>query len=169
MALPELTREAPARAVRTPREVTVTRIGRAVVEADAVSRRFGRRAALENVSLQVREGEIHALLGPNGAGKTTLLRILSGLTAPHDGSVRVLGSEVVGVHVDHARDDGPAREGHEAGSWHFHAGPDWPPSGVLPGKQAKRGSGEASKKNKSRKQQPGADDADAPAIAAEEA
>jgi ABC-2 type transport system ATP-binding protein len=56
-----------------------------------VSRAFGEKVALENVSLCVDRGEIHALLGPNGAGKTTLLRVLTGLLTPDSGSVRVLG------------------------------------------------------------------------------
>jgi ABC-type multidrug transport system ATPase subunit len=50
--------------------------------------------ALRQASLQVAGGEIHALLGPNGAGKTTMLRILSGLTDPTSGRVRVMGHDV---------------------------------------------------------------------------
>jgi ABC-2 type transport system ATP-binding protein len=61
-----------------------------VVEARDVSRHFGRKVALEQVSLHLEEGQIHALLGPNGAGKTTLLRLLAGLVLPSSGSVRVL-------------------------------------------------------------------------------
>jgi ABC-type multidrug transport system ATPase subunit len=64
-----------------------------VIEAREVTRRFGGQAALDDVSLSVGQGEIHALLGPNGAGKTTLLRILAGLTTPSDGQVEVLGSD----------------------------------------------------------------------------
>jgi len=56
-------------------------------------RRFDRRVALCDVSLEVRQGEICALLGPNGAGKTTLLRILSGLTLPTQGTVSVMGHD----------------------------------------------------------------------------
>jgi len=63
------------------------------IEVSSVSRRFGSTVALENVSVHVAQGEIHALLGPNGAGKTTLLRILSGLTIPTRGSARVLGRD----------------------------------------------------------------------------
>ena len=59
------------------------------IEARAVSRSFDRKLVLNDVSLSVEPGQIRALLGPNGAGKTTLLRILSGLTAPDSGSVRV--------------------------------------------------------------------------------
>jgi ABC-type multidrug transport system ATPase subunit len=61
------------------------------IEVDRVSRTFGSLDALDNASLQVREGEIHALLGPNGAGKTTLLRILTGLVDPTGGQIRLLG------------------------------------------------------------------------------
>jgi ABC-type multidrug transport system ATPase subunit len=64
---------------------------RAVVEASAVSRSFGPRLALDNVSLAVDGGRIEALLGPNGAGKTTLVRVLTGLVKPDAGVARVLG------------------------------------------------------------------------------
>jgi ABC-type multidrug transport system ATPase subunit len=66
----------------------------AAIEAGGIVRCFGDKVALDDVSLVVQPGEIHALLGPNGAGKTTLLRILSGLMAPTVGSVRVLGEPV---------------------------------------------------------------------------
>ena len=67
---------------------------KAAIEARGVGRRFGDKVALDDVSLVVRPGEIHALLGPNGAGKTTLLRILSGLMAPSAGTVDLLGAPV---------------------------------------------------------------------------
>jgi ABC-2 type transport system ATP-binding protein len=63
------------------------------VEARAVSRRFGHTVALDDVSLVVGRGEIHALLGPNGAGKTTLLRTLTGLVTPTSGLVSILGRD----------------------------------------------------------------------------
>jgi ABC-2 type transport system ATP-binding protein len=68
----------------------------AVVVRD-VSKTFGGRrpvAALREVSLAIREGEIFGLLGPNGAGKTTLIAVLVGLTTPDRGTVRVCGLDV---------------------------------------------------------------------------
>jgi ABC-2 type transport system ATP-binding protein len=58
-----------------------------------VSRAYGRKLALRDVSLAVSPGEIHALLGPNGSGKTTLIRTLSGLLMPTSGSVSVLSMD----------------------------------------------------------------------------
>ncbi len=60
-------------------------------ELAGVSKRYGRRAALENVSLAVPTGSGLGLLGPNGAGKTTALRLLLGFTRPTAGSVRLRG------------------------------------------------------------------------------
>jgi ABC-2 type transport system ATP-binding protein len=64
-----------------------------VIEAPAISQRYGDKLALDDVSLRVPAGEIHALLGPNGAGKTTLIRILAGLLVPTQGTARVAGLE----------------------------------------------------------------------------
>lgn len=52
-------------------------------------------AALQNVDLEIRRGEIFALLGPNGAGKTTLISIVCGIVNPSSGAVRVDGHDVV--------------------------------------------------------------------------
>lgn len=56
-----------------------------------VVRRYGRRVALDHLSLEIGRGETVALLGPNGAGKSTAIALLLGLLRPHGGSVRVLG------------------------------------------------------------------------------
>lgn len=58
-----------------------------MLEATKVSKRFGGRTVLENVSLQVRPQQTLTLIGPNGSGKTTLVRVLLGLEAPDSGSV----------------------------------------------------------------------------------
>ena len=61
------------------------------IQAGSVSRRFGDKQALVDVSLVVPHGRIHALLGPNGAGKTTFVRILTGLLEPDEGNIEILG------------------------------------------------------------------------------
>jgi heme exporter protein A len=57
-------------------------------------RRYGERAALRDVSLELETGRTLVIFGPNGAGKTTLLRMLATLLRPHAGEVRVLGREL---------------------------------------------------------------------------
>lgn len=59
-----------------------------------VSHRYGSRVAVDDLSLEVREGEIFVFLGPNGSGKTTLFRVLSTLIPLQDGSVTVLGHDL---------------------------------------------------------------------------
>jgi ABC-2 type transport system ATP-binding protein len=62
-----------------------------VISAQAITRRFGDRVAVERVSFDVARGEVFGLLGPNGAGKTTTLRMLGGLILPSEGSVAIDG------------------------------------------------------------------------------
>jgi ABC-2 type transport system ATP-binding protein len=57
------------------------------VRADGLSKRYGDREALRDVSFEVAEGERVAVIGPNGAGKTTLLQILAGALKPSSGTV----------------------------------------------------------------------------------
>jgi ABC-2 type transport system ATP-binding protein len=57
------------------------------VRADAISKRYGDRDALREVSFEVADGERVAVIGPNGAGKTTLLQILAGALQPSSGTV----------------------------------------------------------------------------------
>jgi heme exporter protein A len=63
----------------------------AALELRALTRRYGERLALADVTVTVEAGQTLAVLGPNGAGKTTLLRLLATLLRPHAGELRVLG------------------------------------------------------------------------------
>lgn len=62
------------------------------LEASSVTRRFGKRIAVDGVSLRINRPLIVALVGPNGAGKTTLIRMILGLQAPSQGSITVAGN-----------------------------------------------------------------------------
>jgi ABC-2 type transport system ATP-binding protein len=62
-----------------------------VVEASGLGKRYRRRWALSDCTLQIPPGRIAGLVGPNGAGKTTLLSLATGLLAPTTGTIRVLG------------------------------------------------------------------------------
>ena len=63
----------------------------AAIELEGLTRRYGERVALQDVTLTVPAGTTLVVFGPNGAGKSTLLRVLATLLRPHSGVVRVLG------------------------------------------------------------------------------
>ncbi|MBI2987111.1 MAG: ABC transporter ATP-binding protein [Deltaproteobacteria bacterium] len=65
-----------------------------IVEAAAVSKRFGTRLAVDHLSLEIPAGVCFGLLGPNGAGKTTTLRMIYGVTRPSSGTIRVFGIDI---------------------------------------------------------------------------
>ena len=60
-----------------------------MLTASHLTRRFGERVAVDDISFELARGEVFALLGPNGAGKTTTLRMLAGLLAPSSGAVEL--------------------------------------------------------------------------------
>ena len=65
-----------------------------VIEMLNIRKEFGNFVANDNITLQLRKGEIHALLGENGAGKSTLMNVLFGLYQPEGGEIRVRGKKV---------------------------------------------------------------------------
>ncbi|OYR63221.1 spermidine/putrescine ABC transporter ATP-binding protein, partial [Halorubrum sp. E3] len=67
------------------------------VELDGVTKRYGETAAVDGVSLRVREGEFLTVVGPSGCGKTTTLRLIAGFEEPTAGTVRFAGDSVAGV------------------------------------------------------------------------
>ena len=67
-----------------------------VLDAAAVSKRFGGLLANNKVNLDVRAGEVHALIGPNGAGKSTFFNMISGVDDPSSGGVSLLGRNMKG-------------------------------------------------------------------------
>ena len=67
-----------------------------LLQVAGITQRFGGLVALDDVSLTVQRGTVHAVIGPNGSGKTTLLNVLSGAYKPQAGSVQLLGQELMG-------------------------------------------------------------------------
>ncbi len=65
----------------------------AVVQAEGLTKYYGRRRGLEDLTLDIQPGEIFGYLGPNGAGKTTTIRLLLDVIRPTSGQVRVLGAD----------------------------------------------------------------------------
>ena len=66
----------------------------AMIQAEALNKRYGSFAALTDVSFSVPRGQVAAFLGPNGAGKTTTMKILTGFLAPTSGTARIAGFDV---------------------------------------------------------------------------
>ncbi|HEX8164723.1 MAG TPA: ABC-F family ATP-binding cassette domain-containing protein [Beijerinckiaceae bacterium] len=77
--------------------------GKLVIEAERISKSFGGRAVVKDLSLRVLRGDRLGIVGPNGAGKTTLLNLLVGSLAPDAGTVR-LGANLHTVALDQRRD-----------------------------------------------------------------
>ena len=68
--------------------------GKTIISFENVTKRFGKMVAVDNVSLQIQEGEFFSLLGPSGCGKTTLLRMLAGFETPTEGRILIDGQDV---------------------------------------------------------------------------
>jgi len=66
-----------------------------VIVADRLTKYYGHRLAVDNVSIEVESGEVLGLLGPNGSGKSTILRMLTGYLHPTSGYARIAGFDVM--------------------------------------------------------------------------
>lgn len=74
--------------------MSMSTVSTSTIRAEALSKRYGRHQAVDNLSFAVEAGQICALLGPNGAGKTTTMRMLVGLSRPDSGTARLLNTQV---------------------------------------------------------------------------
>ncbi len=79
------------------------RLGNEVIEFDGVSKAYGDRLLIDNLSFKVPPGAIVGIIGPNGAGKSTLFRMITGKETPDSGSVKI-GSTVKIAFVDQSRE-----------------------------------------------------------------
>jgi sulfate-transporting ATPase len=79
------------------------RLGDKVIEFNGVSKSFGDRLLMDNLSFQIPPGAIVGIIGPNGAGKSTLFKMITGVEKPDGGEV-VIGSTVKLAYVDQSRD-----------------------------------------------------------------
>ena len=78
-----------------PRDHASARANAVAISAAGVSKRYGPVLALDNLTLDIRVGEVFGLLGPNGSGKTTFMRLLSGYLLPSAGRLTVAGIDAV--------------------------------------------------------------------------
>lgn len=65
-----------------------------MIKVSGVSKNYGHRKAIDNISFEVKEGEVVGFLGPNGAGKTTTMRMLTGFMAPSEGKIEIDGVDI---------------------------------------------------------------------------
>lgn len=70
------------------------------MEVEGLSKHFGDLRAVDDVSLAIPEGEVHAIIGPNGAGKTTMFNLITGTLQPTYGTVHFEGEDVTGESLD---------------------------------------------------------------------
>src|SRR5690606_436610 len=80
------------------------RLGGTVIEAEGLTKAYGDRLLIDDLSFKLPPGGIVGVIGPNGAGKTTLFRMLTGQESPDAGVLKV-GETVVLGYVDQSRDD----------------------------------------------------------------
>src|SRR5690242_18143418 len=89
----------------------------AVIEVRGLTRYFGQKCAVDNVSFQVPKGSVFAFIGRNGAGKTTTIRIILGLLEPTRGTSRILGYDSMTLPSEARARIGYMAEGHPVYAW----------------------------------------------------
>lgn len=88
-----------------------------IIETRALSKRYGRKLALDHLDLAIPRGRIHAIVGANGAGKSTLFRILLGFLPPTAGEARILGKDSQQLTPDDRSRIGFVNEEHTLPNW----------------------------------------------------
>ena len=66
-----------------------------IINVENVTKRFGNKIVLDNISFEIKEGEIFGFIGPNGAGKSTLINIMNGILVADGGSIEICGHDVL--------------------------------------------------------------------------
>jgi len=84
-------------------------MGEHILEAEAITLRFGGVSAISDVSFHVEEGELFSIIGPNGAGKTSIFNTISQVYRPQEGDIRWRGESIMGRRPDDIAELGIAR------------------------------------------------------------
>src|SRR5262249_53556686 len=84
----------PAQDAPLPKRAQPAAADQPVLRIERATKRFGALAAVDDVSFEVKPGEVLGLIGPNGAGKTTLLNLITGASKPNDGRIVFLGEDI---------------------------------------------------------------------------
>jgi ABC-2 type transport system ATP-binding protein len=86
-------------------------MGLPAIATESLTRRFGELTAVDHVNLNVDSGQFFGFLGPNGAGKSTTIKMLTGLLAPTEGRIQILGLDLAQAPVEVKRQIGVVPEG----------------------------------------------------------
>jgi len=84
-------------------------IGEVILDLKGISLSFGSMRVLNNISFDIRKGEIRSIIGPNGAGKSSMLNVINGFYQPQEGSITFKGKTRKNIKVHEAAADGIAR------------------------------------------------------------
>jgi branched-chain amino acid transport system permease protein len=87
----------PARAAPEPRAASRPITGPVVLATHNLSKRYGGLTAVDDVSFELREGEVRAVIGPNGAGKSTFFNMLANVIPPTSGTIEFKGDDITGL------------------------------------------------------------------------